>query len=792
MAPLDGVDLDPAAFQGSRLPLLLSPGPHTLTVQAVCRYSRSGQGLHRFVDPAGRAAPTSTPSSRWPTPAGCRLLRAARPEGPVHHVRAGAGGWTVVSNAPIAEELPCGDGIRQTGFAETLPISTYLTALVAGDYHQVHGPPAGAAGNPMSILCRQSVAEFLDAEAIFSITADGFDGLRATLRFPYPFAKYDQVFAPEYNSGAMENVGCVTLRDEYLFRSKVTAASINYRRDTILHELSHMWFGNLVTMAWWDDLWLKESFATWASNFAVSEQAADPAEAWAAFASSAKTLAYRQDQLPSTHPVAADIADLEAIEFNFDQITYAKGASVLVQLVAYVGREAFLSGVRTYFAHHAYGNTSLADLLRSLETASGRDLSHWSAQWLETAGVNTLRLDFATDDHGVITAAAVEQTAPDRWPTLRPHRIALGLYDRDGEHLVRVGRIETDIAGPRTPVPELLGRRRPDAIVVNDDDLTYAKIRLDPQSMATVMTHLPGLDDVLTRSVLWSALWHACRDAELPAAAYVDLVLRGVAVETGMTAVRTILYQAGMAANNYAPPSRRAELAETWQRGLQRLLAAAPAGSDLQLALARAFAAAANPGWAADLLQGWVYDGSGPDGLIIDADLRWLLVANLSRLGRMDESAIAAEQARDSSITGSEQAAGARAARPDAAAKAEAWRLAVEDDTITNAQQNAICMGFWVRGQDELLLPYVERYFRTAEDISALRGVWARKGTSLRKNALRSLFPWPTDKQGLLDRLEPWLATADLSSSVRRVIDERRDDTVRALRCQSARWPDAG
>jgi len=329
-------------------------------------------------------------------------------------------------------------------------------------------------------------------------------------------------------------------------------------------------------------------------------------------------------------------------------------------------------------------------------------------------------------------------------------------------------------------------------IVVNDDDLSYAKVRLDPQSMATVMAHLPGLDDVLTRAVLWGALWDACRDAELPAADYVDLVLRGVAAETGLTAVRTILYQAGMAAYNYAPPSRRAELAETWQRGLQRLLAAAPAGSDLQLALARAFATAANPGWGADLLQGWVYEGSAPDGLVIDADLRWLLIANLSRLGRLDEAAIAAEQARDSSNTGSEQAAGARAARPDAAAKAEAWRLAVEDDSITNAQQNAICMGFWVRGQDHLLLPYVDRYFRTAEDISALRGVWASKGTSLRKNVLRSLFPWPVDKQALLDRLEPWLATAKLSSSVRRVIDERRDDTVRALRCQLAQWPDAG
>ncbi|HSU35394.1 MAG TPA: aminopeptidase N [Propionibacteriaceae bacterium] len=784
-AQLDGVDLDPTGFDNSRLPLTLTAGPHTLTVQAVCRYSRSGQGLHRFVDPVDgrRYLYTQFEVADARRMYGCFEQPDLKARFTVSVVA--PAGWTVVSNGPVAEERACGGDLKITRFAETLPISTYLTALVAGDYYQVPGPPVGVEGNPMSILCRQSVVDYLDAERIFAITTDGFEVFERAFDFAYPFGKYDQVFVPEYNGGAMENVGCVTLRDEYLFRSKVTAASYNYRRDTILHELSHMWFGDLVTMAWWDDLWLKESFATWASNFAVSEGAADPAQPWAAFGSSSKTLAYRQDQLPSTHPVSADIVDLEAIEYNFDQITYAKGASVLVQLVAYVGREAFLSGVRAYFAKHAYGNTTLADLLGSLEQASGRDLSQWSAQWLETAGVNTLRLELDTDDQGTILAGWVRQSAPDRWPTLRPHRIALGLYDRSSEQLVRVERIEIDVAGPRTPVPELAGRRRPDAIVLNDDDLTYAKVRLDPQSLATVTAHLPGVPNVLTRSVLWGALWDACRDAELPAADYLDLVLRGVSAESGVTAVRNLLGQAGVAAFSYAPPARRAELADTWQRGLHRLLMVAPAGSDLQLALARAFATAAEPGWAADLLQDWL-DGTAPDGLLIDTDLRWLLVANLSRLGRLDEAAIAAEEARDTTITGSEQAAGARAARPDPAAKAEAWRLAVEDDGITNTQQNAICLSFWSRGQDHLLGEYVDRYFCAAEDISAARGVWARKGSSLRKNVLRNLFPWPVDKQALLDRLDPWLATAELSSSARRVIEERRDDLLRSLRCQSA------
>jgi aminopeptidase N len=786
LAELDGVELEPSGFTGSRLPLSLTPGPHEITVQAVCRYSRTGEGLHRFVDPVDRCHYLYTQFEA----ADARRMYACFEQPDLKAKFAlsvlAPETWTVVSNAPVAQATTAGPGLRETRFAETLPISTYLTALVAGDYDAVSGPPVGVERNvPTAILCRRSVAAYLDAAEIFAITEGGFEVFERQFGVAYPFGKYDQAFVPEYNGGAMENVGCVTLRDDYLFRSKVTAASRDYRRNTILHELSHMWFGDLVTMRWWDDLWLKESFATWSATFAVGEQAADPELAWAAFCSSAKTSAYRQDQLPSTHPVAADIVDLNAVELNFDQITYAKGAAVLGQLVGYVGRDAFLAGVRDYFAAHAFGNTTLTDLLQSLERSSGRDLSRWSAQWLESAGVNTLRLQVVTGDHGTITSAVVEQTAPDRWPTLREHRIMLGLYtDTDGQ-LVRTGRIDTQIAGPRTPVPDLVGIPRPDAIVVNDEDLSYAKVRLDPMSHAAVVARLPTVASPLTRAVLWGALWDSCRDAELPAAAYVDLVLRAAPAEADATAVRNLLGQAGVAAYSYAAPQRRQEIAERWQRGLGRLLDEAPGGSDLQLALARAFATAANPGWAADRLQRWRSGEDVPNGLVVDTDLRWLLVANLSRLGRLDEAAIAAEEHRDPSITGAEQAAGARAAQPSVEAKANAWRLAVETDEIPNSIHTAVCLGFWVRGQDDLLVPYVAPYLAAAEDISALRGAWADKAAVLRKNVLRLLFPWPSDKQALLDRLDPWLATTQLSDSVRRIIEERRDDLARALRCES-------
>lgn len=786
-AQLDGVDLDRSALVGSRLPFSIGAGTHELRVQAVFRYSRSGQGLHRFVDPLDdrvylytqfEAADARRAYACFEQPdlkARFRVSVLA----PEH--------WTVISSGAGVNRTVDDGGCARTEFGETLPISTYLTALVAGDYRSVQHSHAGAAGTiEMSVLCRESLFEHLDDEVIIATTAEGFEVFERHFGFPYPFGKYDQVFVPEYNGGAMENIGCVTFRDEYLFRSRVTASARDFRRGTILHELSHMWFGNLVTMKWWDDLWLKESFATWASHFAISEVDDDPSLPWAAFRSGSKTVAYRQDQLPSTHPVSADITDLEALEYNFDQITYAKGASVLVQLVSFVGREAFLAGVRAYFADHAYGNTTLADLLAAVEQASGQDLSAWSAQWLETAGVNTLSMELATDAAGLITAAHLRQSAPPEWPTLRRHRLILGVYEQRDGGLARTARIECDIAGTRAPVPELVGRAQPDAIVVNDEDLTYAKIILDPRTVGSVAASLATVPSALTRAVLWGAMWDACRDAELPAGDYLDLVLRSVLAETGLTAATNALGQAATAIESFAPPAGRAVLRDRWQHGLRVLLDQAPAGSDHQLAVARAFTGAAEPGWAADQLVGWLVGDGVPPGLSIDTDLRWSVVASLARLGRLSAGDIETELARDPSITGSEQAAGARAARADPAAKAEAWRLAVDEDGLPNATQGWICLRFWPRGQDHLLEPYIEKYFRAAEDISAGRGVWATKGSSMRKNVLRNLFPWPTDQQSFLERLDAWLAAADLNASTLRAVSERRDDTARALRGQRA------
>ena len=789
-AQLDGSELDPASFADSRLPLEVTEGEHELRVEALCRYSRTGEGLHRFVDPADGRSYLYTQFE----PADARRVFACFDQ-PDLKARFGftvraPEGWTVISNGPELGRRAVGDGTAVWEFADTQRISSYLTALVAGDYFRVDQSFRSRAGEiPAAILCRQSLAEFLDADRIFRITQDGFGVFESHFDFPYPFGKYDQVFVPEYNGGAMENVGCVTLRDEHVFRSRVTPAAYQVRDDTILHELSHMWFGDLVTMRWWDDLWLKESFATWASNFASSELAADPATAWASFTNGFKGWSYRQDQLPSTHPIAADMVDLEAVEQNFDGITYAKGASVLVQLVAFVGREAFLEGIRSYFAEHAYGNTELADLLRALAGPSGRDLSGWSAQWLETTGVNTLRTDFDLDADGKFTRFALVQSAVPEHPTLRDHRIAIGLYaafdQPEGSVLRRAGRVELDVSGPRTKVPELTGLQQPDLVLLNDDDLSYAKVRLDPRSLATVLDGLPQLESPLARAVCWASTWDMCRDGELRAADYAELALRGIATETDHVAVDSVLAQAASAIRHYSPPAQRAGLYVRWQAGLEDLLSDAAPGSDHQLAIAKAYPLAAQDERAVARLQGWLIGEGLPDGLRIDPELRWSVVRQLARLGRMDAVGIDAERQRDQTITGSEQAAAARAARPTAEAKEEAWRLATESDDVPNGTQRAVCLAFWQRGQHEVLAPYVEGYLATAAAISRSENGWAKRGNSLRTNVLRFLFPSPRDLAPFVERLDAWRAETPLIESVRRSIEEGRDNTLRALHCQT-------
>ncbi|HEY9368506.1 aminopeptidase N [Streptomyces sp.] len=777
-AVLNGEPLDVAAvFRDSRIALPhLKAGRNELKVVADCAYTNTGEGLHRFVDPVDDQAYLYT---QFEVPDARRVFASfEQPDLKATFqftVKAPAG-WTVISNSPTPEPK---DDLWV--FEPTPRLSTYVTALIVGPYHAVHSTyEKDGRTVPLGIYCRPSLAEFLDADHIFDVTRQGFDWFQEKFAYDYPFAKYDQLFVPEFNAGAMENAGAVTIRDQYVFRSKVTDAAYERRAETILHELAHMWFGDLVTMTWWDDLWLNESFAEWASHWAQAVATTKYPDAWTTFCNARKNWAYRQDQLPSTHPIAADMVDFHAVEVNFDGITYAKGASTLRQLVAFVGEDTFVSALKEYFADHAFGNTELTDLLKPLEKASGRDLDDWTERWLRTAGVNTLRTDFSVDDAGAFTDFAIEQTAAPAFPTLRPHRLAVGLYRKTDDGLVRTERFEVDVDGPRTELAELVGASQPDLVLLNDDDLTYAKIRLDERSRETLVDSIDQLKDSLARALAWGAAWDMTRDAEMPASQYVGIVLKGIRAETDLTAVRALLGQVTSAINSYAAPEKRAELRASYERTLAELLADAESASDHQLAFARAYIAGVFSDRGADRLAGWLDGNDLPPGLVVDTDLRWTLIVALARLGRVDADAIEDELTHDTTITGQERAAQARAARPTAEAKADAWRIAVESEDTPNETQFRTILGFQQPGQEELLRPYVSKYLSAAKD------VYTRLGSSMGENVLVYLSPRNLPEAATLEALTGWLDTEaeSVDAPTLRYVGEARADLERALEAQ--------
>ncbi|MER6126419.1 aminopeptidase N [Streptomyces sp. NPDC001795] len=786
---LNGDPLDPAeVFKDSRIALPgLLEGRNVLRVVADCAYTNTGEGLHRFVDPVDQQAYLYT---QFEVPDARRVFASfEQPDlkATFQFTVKAPTGWTVVSNSPTPEPK---DDVWI--FEATPRISTYITALIVGPYHSVHSVyEKDGRTVPLGIYCRPSLAEFLDSDAIFEVTRQGFDWFQEKFDYAYPFKKYDQLFVPEFNAGAMENAGAVTIRDQYVFRSKVTDAAYEVRAETILHELAHMWFGDLVTMEWWNDLWLNESFATYTS---IACQAYHPQSrwphSWTTFANSMKTWAYRQDQLPSTHPIMAEINDLDDVLVNFDGITYAKGASVLKQLVAYVGMDEFFAGVQAYFKRHAYGNTRLSDLLGALEETSGRDLKTWSKKWLETAGINILRPEIETDANGVITSFAIRQEAPalpagaKGEPTLRPHRIAVGLYnlDADSGKLLRDedGRIELDVDGELTAVPQLAGRRRPDVILLNDDDLSYAKVRLDETSLAFVTEHLGDFESSLPRALCWASAWDMTRDAELATRDYLSLALSGIGKESDIGVVQSLHRQVKLAVDLYADPSAREALLTRWTDATLAHLRAAEPGSDHQLAWARAFAATARTPEQLDLLEG-LLDGSGTiEGLVVDTELRWAFVERLAAVGRFDETEIAGELERDKTAAGERHAATARAARPTEEAKAEAWASVVESDKLPNAVQEAVIAGFVQTDQRELLAAYADKYFEVVKD------VWDSRSHEMAQQIVVGLYPSIQVSEVTLAETDTWLAAAEPPPALRRLVSESRAGVERALKAQTA------
>ncbi|MFT4042163.1 MAG: aminopeptidase N [Gordonia sp. (in: high G+C Gram-positive bacteria)] len=787
-ATLNGTELDITDFDES-VGIVLGDlaAQNTLTVVADCAYSNTGEGLHRFVDPADGSvylysqfetadAKRMFASFDQPDLKATYTLTVTAPDD-----------WKVISNAAVVNDPTDEPGVHR--FGETPKMSTYLVALIAGPYARWTDTYSDDHGDiPLGIYCRASLAEHMDADRLFTETKQGFAFYHKNFGIPYAFGKYDQLFVPEFNAGAMENAGAVTFLEDYVFRSRVTKYLYERRAETVLHEMAHMWFGDLVTMKWWDDLWLNESFATFASVLCQAE-ATEYTSAWTTFANVEKSWAYRQDQLPSTHPVAADIPDIAAVEVNFDGITYAKGASVLKQLVAYVGLEDFLAGLRDYFHAHRFANAGFSDLLAALEKSSGRDLSDWGSQWLRTTGINVLRPDFDLAADGKFTRFTIVQegAAPGAGET-RIHRLRVGIYDDNGSgQLHRTHSVELDVEGERTDVADLIGVHRGKLVLINDDDLTYASVRLDPESLATATARIGDIADSMPRTLVWSAAWEMTRQAQMKARDFVELVARGIAAETEIGVVQRVLLQAATALGSYADPDWVATTGSSeFSARLLELARGAEPGSDHQLAFFNSLLANKVNDDQLPLLTA-LLDGADPaayglTGLTVDTDLRWRLVRALASAGAIDTDpahtpVIDAEQERDNTAAGTRQAAAARASRPFAPVKAHTWEQAISDDSLSNIYTRTMIEGFARPGQEDLLHEYLTKYF------AAVPQVWARRSSEVAQTVVVGLYPsWAISPQALA-AADEFLA-GDHAPALKRLISEGRAGVERSLRAR--------
>jgi aminopeptidase N len=772
---LNGEEVPKDAFNGARLTLSNLRDANELHVLATCDYQNIGAGLCRFKDPVDHKIYLHSQFETFDAHRMFPCFDQPDLKASFTFTVLAPSDWVVVSNNPGQAQPVAGkENIKRWTFGATPKMSSYLTAIVAGPYHGVRDRHGDV---DLGIFCRQSLAQYLDPEEIFTVTKQGLDFYGEAYKYPYPFQKYDQLFVPEFSAGAMENIGCVTFNESMLFRSKVTEAVREDRANAILHEMAHMWFGDLVTMRWWDDLWLNESFATFMSVLAQVE-ATRFKNGWVTFANQYKAGARRQDQLPTTHPIAADIPDIESVYLNFDAITYNKGACVLRQLVAYVSQDTFLRGVQRYVKQRQYSNASLADFLADIEAGSGRDLKAWSKLWLETAGLNTLRPLTASkgDQNGSIT---IKQEAPPEFPTIRPHRLAVGLYDRQsgGLHLRR--RVELDVAGEETAVEDLVGERPADLLLVNDLDLTYAKIRLDERSLATASEHLAELSDPLARAITWAALWDMLRDAEIPARQYLPLILRNIGGETDIGVVQDLLAQAASAIFVYGDPANQEAALKTLADHALRALDAAPAGSDFQLAWAHAFINATRSPEHLSVVRGLLDGIKVFTGLKVDTDLRWSIVNALAGVGA-DDGLIDAELKRDPTDEGQRYAAAARAARPTAEAKEAVWASLMEDLTLPLATMRSMMRGFHRFDQRRVLEAYAARYFQS------LANVWKERDIEIGLAFARMMFPSVVVDDHTIKVTDQYLARENVPGPVRRVLIEAKDSMQRAMRARAA------
>jgi aminopeptidase N len=779
-ATLNGQPVDTSTYDGESIFIKNLAAKNELVIHMNGLYSKTGEGLQRSVDPVDNEVYLYSqgetafirkmyPCFDQPDLKATFTLTVTAPD----H-------WHVISNNPVKEKVDLGEKRTKWSFTTTPRISTYITALIAGPYYNVKDEYVGKKRVQLGIYCRKSLAEFLDPDDIFLITKQGFAYFEEVFGLEYPFEKYDQIAVVDFNWGAMENAGAVTFLERLLvFRSKVTERMYNARANTILHEMAHMWFGNMVTMKWWDDLWLNESFAEWSSYLAMVEGTRFK-NSWTGFNQERKNWAYRQDQLVSTHPIVSDMKDIDTVAGNFDGISYAKGASVLQQLVAHVGRDNFIEGLRKYFTKHAFKNTTLDDLLNELTQTSGRDLKPWVSTWLQTAGVNTLRpiLEVENGSYKSVAVAQEVPTMPAGSKELRPHRMAVGLYDLVGNKIALRKSVELDVVGAKTTVAELTGQKVADLLLINDRDLTYAKIRFDDRSVATLKTHLGKIEDSLTRALCWSATWDMLRDAELSATDFIDIALAGLPNEDDIATVTIIANQLITAVELYSAPSKRDTARLKVGNAYEQMLRAAKPGSDHQLQFARNFTSFASSAEHNDLLNELL--AGKLSGLKVDADLRWTFVIALAERGLLDKAALAAELLKDNTLNGSLSHATALAAIPTAQAKSEVWK-SITTEELSTSQREAKIAGFMRALHRPLLAEYVDPYF------DLLLETWGKKSYEVASKFVMGMYPTYITSKATVDKTSTWLNTTgkDGQDGLRRLVSEGKDAMERALRVQA-------
>ncbi|WP_010475326.1 aminopeptidase N [Streptomyces somaliensis] len=779
-ATLDGKPLDPTTLDGNRLPLTgLTQGPHQLRIHATMHYSRTGEGMHRFTDPADGETYTYTQlflddaqrviaAFDQPDLKATFTVTVTAP----HH-------WTVLANGTTTRH-PDGHWTATT----TPRIPTYLLAVAAGPWHSIHTTHAGI---PFGLHCRRSLASHLDtdAEEILDTTRRCYDRYHQKFDEPYPFDSYDQAFVPEFNAGAMENPGLVTFRDEYIFRSAVTTTQRQTRAITIAHEMAHMWFGDLVTLTWWDDIWLNESFAEYMGYQTLNEATTRYPDTWIGYGIARKTWGYDADQRPSTHPVAPHpdaVPDTDSALLNFDGISYAKGASALRQLVTWIGEENFLTGINRHFTRHKFGNATLTDLIDNLATATDRDVHTWADTWLRTTGIDTLTAETTTAETTTAETATAETTAtPDHWTlTLhhhgtRPHRTTIGIYDHDpADHhtLTLRKRYETDIP---QHTPHTHPGPHPALILPNEHDLTYTKLRLDPTSLNTTLHHISDLPDPLTRAVLWTTLRDMVRDGDLPPTHYLTTAHHHLPHETDPTIVDNVLdFAIHHITNRYLPTPQRPTALTTLSNLTHNLIHHTDndKNPDLRLTALRHHINCTNH---TPTLHNWLDHNTIPGGPHLDPELRWHILHRLATLGATDETTITTELHRDPSATGQQGAARCHAALPTPQAKETAWQRIFHDDTLSNYLLTATAEGFWQPEHTELLTPYTHRYYPEATALAA------RRGPAIATIAGRHAFPSYTITHENLHLGTHHLTTTHLTPALHRQLTDRLDDLRRAL-----------